>query len=173
MALMILFTQWISLYAHAVLHFRLGQAQFLMSLYSIGSICGVLVLYLLLKHHVHEILLLLGLNLTAFLALLLIFLNHSIIVIGSCAVIFGFCAAGGVMQTGLTLFMQIYPHRRGLITGIFYFFGSIASFTIPIITGWLSKQSIRAAFGFDLVIGLVGIGLVLLVQLAMKTRKEG
>ena len=61
------------------------------------------------------------------------------------------------MQTGLTIFMKLYPTHRGMITGVFYFFGSIASFTVPIITGMLSDISMAAVMAGDLV--MAGIDL--------------
>ncbi|WP_429971111.1 MFS transporter [Fructilactobacillus sp. Tb1] len=164
MALMILFTQWITLYAKSVLHLSAMMSHFLLSLYSIGSITGVLTLYFLLKLKLPENKLMLVLNVLAVTALFTILVSGNVVLIELACIIFGFSAAGGVMQTGLTLFMKLYPTHRGTITGSFYFFGSLASFTIPIITGYLSKHSIANAFRFDLVIGLIGLALVVLVM---------
>lgn len=72
------------------------------------------------------------------------------------------------MQTGLNAFMDLYPEGKGLATGVFYFFGAIASFTIPIITGVLSDASIQLAFGSDLFIGLLATGLALAINWALK-----
>lgn len=164
MALMILFTQWITLYAQKVLHFTEVMSHFLLSLYSVGSIIGVLTLFCLLKMKFSENKLMLTLNVLAIAALLTILETNNVFLIEVACVIFGFSAAGGVMQTGLTLFMKLYPTHRGTITGSFYFFGSLASFTIPIITGWLSKDSIANAFRFDFIIGMLGLGLVVIMM---------
>ena len=54
MALMIWFTQWITMFAQQTMHMSDGAAHFLLSLYSIGSITGVLVLFALLGRNVKE-----------------------------------------------------------------------------------------------------------------------
>lgn len=166
MALMIWFTQWITLFAQRNLQLTTTNAHFLMSLYSIGSILGVGLLFVLLNRPGHERTILVIFNLIASLALLgLLALGSHPLIAAACALIFGMSAAGGIMQTGLTLFMHLLPNRSGLVTSCFYFFGSLASFTVPLITGHLAKASIRLAFGGDLVIGclatLVCLGLCL------------
>lgn len=62
MALMIWFTQWITMFAQQTMHMSDGAAHFLLSLYSIGSITGVLVLFALLGRNVKESRLLLIVN---------------------------------------------------------------------------------------------------------------
>ena len=49
------------------------------------------------------------------------------------AFVIGF-AAGGVLQLGATIMAMSFPNGKGKATGIFYTAGSIASFTIPLIT---------------------------------------
>lgn len=169
MALMIWFTQWITLFAQKSLNFGNLAAHTLMSLYSTGSIIGVIVLFILLKRNVNELKLLVSLNLLAVLSLLLIVVAGQNLVIANVAsLVFGFSAASGVMQTGLTVFMNMFPEHRGMITGIYYFFGSVASFTVPLITGVLSANSISLAFSTDLVIGVIAV--VLMVALAALQR---
>ncbi|WP_395318071.1 MFS transporter [Fructilactobacillus frigidiflavus] len=171
MAVMILFTQWITLYAKDVLQMTEVMSHFLLSLYSIGSITGVLVLFCLLKMKLPENKLMLVLNILAVTSLLTILVTSNVFLIEVACVVFGFSAAGGVMQTGLTLFMKLYPTHRGAITGSFYFFGSLASFTIPIITGWLSKNSIANAFRFDFVIGILGLVLVIIMMFCSRRER--
>ncbi|WP_413627507.1 MFS transporter [Fructilactobacillus vespulae] len=170
MALMILFTQWITLYAQNYLNMSDLSAHFLLSLYSIGSIMGVIVLYFLLKIKISEINLMFLLNLLAVLSLTTIMFGNNNFFIKVACLLFGFAAAGGVMQTGLTFFMKLYPTRRGTITGSFYFFGSLASFSVPIITGFLAKTSVVKAFSLDLGIGI--IGLIIVIVLLLCSRKE-
>lgn len=171
MALMIWFTQWISLYAKESLNLGITQSQLMMSLYSVGSITGVLVLFFLLQKVKRKLNLMLALNGGALLALVALLLIPNLLAIQVASLLFGFCAAGGVMQTGLTVFMDLFPKHRGLVTGIYYFFGSIASFTVPLITGLLSDQGIATAFRGDLVIAAVGLVIVGLLRLT--ARKEG
>ncbi|USS88275.1 MFS transporter [Fructilactobacillus hinvesii] len=173
MAVMIWFTQWITLFAQQGLHFSAGLSHLLLSLYSIGSITGVLVLYCLLKRQVAEKLLLVLLNLGALGALFLVSWGHQPLLVSLGSIIFGFCAAGGVMQTGLTLFMKLYPRHRGLVTGFFYFCGSLASLLVPLISGRISQTSIQQAFTADVVVALGGLFLTGAIFCLLRQAKEG
>ncbi|WP_302117101.1 MFS transporter [uncultured Limosilactobacillus sp.] len=171
MAVMIWFTQWITLFAQKSLGYGNLTAHTLLSLYSVGSIIGVITLFILLKRNINEMTLLISLNLVAVIALLIILIEgNNINLVSIASLVFGFSAAGGIMQTGLTVFMNLYPHHRGMVTGAFYFFGSIASFTVPLITGVLSTHSIQLAFAGDLTVALSGT--VLMVVLALLNVKE-
>lgn len=170
MALMIWFTQWITMFAQQTLHMSNGAAHFLLSLYSIGSITGVLVLFALLGHNVKESHLLLVVNMIALVSLLVIMQSEQSLLMQIASFTFGLSAASGIMQTGLTIFMKLYPTHRGMITGVFYFFGSIASFTVPIITGMLSDINMAAVMAGDLV--MAGIG-ILVATIVMAAEKKG
>ncbi|USS84511.1 MFS transporter [Fructilactobacillus myrtifloralis] len=172
MAVMIWFTQWITLFAERQLHFSTDLSHWLLSLYSIGSIIGVLALYGYLKRERSEKWLLIGFNLGTLVALLLVVFGTVPLVVEIGSWLFGVCAASGVMQLGLTWFMNLYPHRRGLVTGTFYFFGSLASLLVPLLSGWLSKTSLQLAFSANLLIALLGICLAVGATGAIKLRKD-
>ena len=71
------------------------------------------------------------------------------------------------MQIALNVLLKMFPEHKGVITGTYFTFGSIATFTIPIATGLLSKTSIQSVMNFDVLIGLVGTGLVVVTALAI------
>lgn len=172
MALMIWYTQWVTLYGKNSLNFTVMQSHFLLSLYSIGSIIGVLLLFILLGRNVSETKMMVIMNVIATAALIAMTLSTNLLISEISSFLFGFSAASGVMQAALTAFMRLYPTRRGLVTGIFYFFGSIASFTVPIITGSLSKQSIALAFSSDIAIGILSVVIVVLIAILYKLNKK-
>lgn len=173
MALMIWFTQWITLFTQRAFNFGNLAAHTVLSCYSIGSMAGVIALFFLLKHNANELVLLVGLNLTAVCALAVILLaGQNVLVANAAAFVFGLSAASGVMQTGLTVFMNMFPQHRGMITGIFYFFGSIASFTVPLITGVLSTSSITLTFGGDILVGIIGTLLMIALACLQKGQKR-
>lgn len=172
MALMILYTQWISLFVTQTFGYHQVLAHLLLSLYSIGSITGVLVIFVLLQRGMAETKLLIGMNVGSLLALAVVCFSNLSWLSMLAALVFGFTAAGGIMQVGLNLFIKLYPHVKGGVTGLFFTFGSVASFTIPLITGWLSKQSIAAAMRFDLVIGALGLVLVIIAVWALRPVKS-
>lgn len=167
MALMIWFTQWITLFGQeqglsaAVSHLEL-------SLYSAGSIIGVIMLFSLLGRGVSDKKLMVAMNLGATAMIAVLLASKNPIVCELACLVFGLTAASGVMQTGLNAFMRLYPARKGLATGVFYFFGALASFTVPIITGVLSDAGVKAAFGGDLMVGLAASCLTLTISLLLK-----
>lgn len=167
MALMILYIQWITLYATQELQMNNVAAHFLLSLYSIGSITGVLLIFWLLRSGFSELTLLLGLNCGSLVALLLLCFIHVSWLAEIASLLFGLTAASGVMQIGLNIFLRLAPERKGLTTGIFFTLGSLASFSIPVITGWLSQQGVAAALEFNLIISLCGLLLALSIRLAL------
>lgn len=167
MALMIVYTQWISLYAEKQLHFSNLQAHLLLSLYSIGSIIGVIIVFLLLRKHLAETVLLILLNCLSLISLLVVNFTNNSLLVSIASLVFGMSAAGGIMQTGLNLFLKLFSKHKGLITGIFFTFGSLASFSIPLITGWLSKNTIRAVLEFDLLMALIGLLLSVGVRIVL------
>lgn len=172
MALMLIFTQWITLYGSNVLNFNAITSHFLLSLYSIGSISGVLVLSFILKNRSCEETMVVILNLLTLFSLLVISVSTNALIVELASFLFGFSAAGGVMQTGLTIFMKLFPKHRGAITGLFYFFGSIASLTVPLVTGFLSTKGIKSAFDFSLLVALVSTIFVITVMVMMNKKKE-
>lgn len=171
MALMILFTQWITLFAKQELGYSSLMAHALLSLYSIGSISGVLVIFVLLKVRIAETRILVIMNVLSLIAVLTIS-NSSVLWVSSIAAfVFGFSAAGGVLQVALNLLLKMFPRHKGVITGTYFTFGSIATFTVPIVTGWLSKSDLHAVMNFDVLIGLAGTGLVIITAAALGSGK--
>lgn len=156
MALMILYTQWVTLYGIDTLHMSNMEAHLLLSLYSVGSITGVLLIYFILKRSlINQVTLIVGLNGLSFLFLLLICFARNPMLVSISSFAFGMAAAGGVMQAGLNIFISLFPHAKGRVTGIFFSFGSIASFTVPIITGRLSEISSATALRADIIVALI------------------
>lgn len=169
MAIMILFTQWISLFATKDLGYSSLVSHGLLSLYSIGSISGVVVMFILLKLKFVETKLLVVMNTISLIAILTVANASSVILTSIACFTFGFTAAGGVLQVALNVLLKMFPTHKGVITGTYMTFGSIATFTIPIVTGVLSQISIQSVMNFDVLIGLVGTVLVVVTAMAIGT----
>ncbi|KRM32840.1 MFS family major facilitator transporter [Agrilactobacillus composti DSM 18527 = JCM 14202] len=166
-----LVSQWLTKYGQAVLNMNTAHARYLVSIYSVGSIVGVLVSALLTgRLHMRSTNLMLISTFVSFMTLMAIsfILTPVVLTVGSFLI--GFSAAGGVMQIGLTIMSELFPHRKGLVTGIYYTAGSISSFTIPIITGYLFKISIHSIMVFDCVIA--AIGFLLGIIIFFNTKKQ-
>lgn len=106
----------------------------------------------------------------SFLSLLVVTLWPTSLFVTIFAFVFGFFAAGGVLQLGLTLLAAQFPSAKGKATGIYYSAGSISNFTIPLITAWIARNdSILSIFRFDVVIAAVGV--VLACFIAWRSRR--
>lgn len=169
MAIMILFTQWISMFATNNLGYSSLVSHGLLSLYSIGSISGVIFNFILLKMKMSETKLLVAMNALSLLAIFVVSHSATVLVTFIAAFAFGFTAAGGVMQVALNVLLKMFPKHKGIITGTYFTFGSIATFTIPIVTGWLSKTNIQLVMNFDVMIELVGTILVVLAAVSLSS----
>ncbi|WEV71325.1 MFS transporter [Lactobacillus sp. ESL0785] len=172
MALMIWFTQWISIYGTRFLHYSNIISHGLMSSYSVGSMLGVITLYLLSRKKVNNTKLLVICNSLALLALTIILINKQTVIITLACMTFGFGSAGGAMQLGLTVLMNLHPKHRGLMTSLYYFFGSLASISVPIISGQLFKSSTYLALGSDIIIAFLAVLLVFTIAIMLKPNRE-
>lgn len=166
-----LVSQWLTKYGQAVLDMNTAHARYLVSIYSVGSIVGVLISALLTGGlHIRSTNLMVISTFISFATLMAIsfILTPTVLFVGSFLI--GLSAAGGVMQIGLTIMSELFPDRKGLVTGIYYTAGSISSFTIPIITGYLFKISVRSIMFFDCFIA--AIGLIIGITIFFNTRKQ-
>ncbi|RRK10177.1 MFS transporter [Lactiplantibacillus garii] len=172
-----LVSQWLSQYGAKVAGMGDASSRALISYYSVGSIVCVLVTAALAKRAVKEIQFLGVYTLISFVSLLLMYLFPTAIMCSIMSFVVGFSAAGGVMQLGLTVMSTFFPSGKGTITGAFYTAGSIASFTIPLVTGMMSTN-LANIFLFDVIIALVGFVLAVLItvryyHLFGKTNQKG
>ena len=168
MATFWLVSQWLAQYGMSVAGLSWDSALRLLSLYTLGSLCGVLVTALLADKRVRSATLLPWYNAVSVLALLAVCLWPGPLMVRGFALVFGFSAAGGVVQLGLGLMAQRFPDARGKATGIYYSAGSIATFTVPLVAAHLSLSGIASIMWFDLL--LAGIGLVLALLISLRQR---
>lgn len=157
MATFYLISQWMTEYGRAVINLNMTHARLLVSLYSIGSIIGVLITVLLVERLIKPIWFMVFDTIASLLILFAISAipTFSVATVGSFLI--GITAAGGVMQIGLTEMGKLFPAEKGKITGIYYTASGLASFTIPVITGIISKNSVHNILWFDVIIALVGV----------------
>lgn len=168
MATFYLISQWLTQYGLLVVKLNLVNARMLVSIYSIGSILGVIVTVILVGRFIKPVWFMLGDTIVSFLDLCImaLFPVHSVMLIGS--FIIGCSAASGVMQIGLTIMGDVFPKYKGRVTGIYYTTSALASFTIPVFTGILSKTSVHSIMWFDAFIALAGVLCSILVMHFLK-----
>ncbi|STI46791.1 major facilitator superfamily protein [Escherichia coli] len=135
-----------------------------------GSLLCVFITAPLIRNTVRPTTLLMLYTFISFIALFTVCLHPTFYVVIIFAFVIGFTSAGGVVQIGLTLMAERFPYAKGKATGIYYSAGSIATFTIPLITAHLSQRSIADIMWFDTAIAAIGFLLALFIGL--RSRKE-
>ncbi|MGX7419785.1 MFS transporter [Carnobacterium gallinarum] len=160
-----LVSQWLSKYGSEIAGMGDTGSRALISYYSIGSLACVFLTSALVKKQFKPIQFLVIYTFVSFASLLVLWMFPTPLVCIVSAFVIGFSAAGGVMQLGLTVMAEMFPAGKGTVTGIFYTAGSIASFTIPLITGQLSKTNIADIILLDVGIAFVGFVLAIIIYL--------
>ncbi|ETY72966.1 MFS transporter [Lactiplantibacillus fabifermentans] len=163
MATFYLVSQWLTKYGTSVVHLNLVHARMLVSIYSVGSILGVVVTALLVERVLKPVWFMLLDTVVSLAALLAITMIPAWHVAMISSFIIGCSAAGGVMQLGLTIMSETFPGAKGRITGIYYTASGLASFTIPVFTAWISQVGIHQIMWFDVLIAAVGVVCSLIV----------
>ena len=170
-----LISQWLTKYGVAVAHMPDLAARSLMSYYSIGSLACVFFTAFITKKGVRPITLLVVYTLISTLAIGGLYYYPSASLAPILSAVVGFSAAGGVMQLGLVMMTEMFPKGKGTMTGIFYTTGSIASFTIPVVTGYMADSGINSIMGLDAAIALAGFIVACIIYVrynsVMKNRK--
>ena len=170
-----LISQWLTKYGVAVAQMPDLAARSLMSYYSIGSLACVFFTAFITKKGVRPITLLVVYTLISTLAIGGLYCYPSASLAPILSAVVGFSAAGGVMQLGLVMMTEMFPKGKGTMTGIFYTTGSIASFTIPVVTGYMADSGINSIMGLDAAIALAGFIVACIIYVrynsVMKNRK--
>lgn len=164
MATFYLVSQWLTQYGMNV-GLDMTHARMLVSIYSVGSIVGVVTTAILVERVIKPTWFMLFDTTFSFIALLTIVLFTNDLVMNLASFVIGCTAAGGVMQIGLTLMGDLFPTAKGRITGIYYTASGLASFSIPVVTALISKTSVVNIMWFDVAIAVVGILCSLIVLL--------
>ncbi|MCU6172808.1 MFS transporter [Citrobacter cronae] len=163
MATFYLVSQWLAQYGQFVAGMPYTLSIKLLSIYTCGSLLCVLITAPLARKAERATSLLMLYTFISFIALLIVCLHPTPYVVIAFAFVIGFSSAGGVVQIGLTLMAARFPYAKGKATGIYYSAGSIATFTIPLITARISETSIAHIMWFDTGIAAVGFLLALFI----------
>lgn len=163
MATFYLVSQWLAQYGQFVAGIPYESAIKLLSIYTAGSLTCVFVTATFVKNVINSAVAMILYTGISMISLLIVCMFPTPMVVTGFAFVIGFSAAGGVLQLGATIMAMSFPKGKGKATGIFYTAGSIASFTIPLITAKLSKISIASIMWFDLIIAIIGFVIALYI----------
>ncbi|HHR5661228.1 TPA: MFS transporter [Klebsiella aerogenes] len=163
MATFYLVSQWLAQYGQFVVGMPYASAIKLLSIYTVGSLVCVFVTAAFVKEVFSSAVTMIIYTCLSMVSLLLVCLFPTPVMVTGFAFVIGFSAAGGVLQLGATIMAMSFPNGKGKATGIFYTEGSIASFTIPLITAKLSQISIASIMWFDFLIAVIGFVIALYI----------
>ena len=163
MATFYLVSQWLAQYGQFVVGLPYASAIKLLSIYTVGSLVCVFVTAAFVKEVFSSAVAMIIYTGLSMVSLLLVCLFPTPMMVTGFAFVIGFAAAGGVLQLGATIMAMSFPNGKGKATGIFYPAGSIASFTIPLITAKLSQISIASIMWFDFAIAVIGFVIALYI----------
>ncbi len=163
MATFYLVSQWLAQYGQFVVGLPYASAIKLLSIYTVGSLVCVFVTAAFVKEVFSSAIAMIIYTGLSMISLLLVCLFPTPMMVTGFAFVIGFAAAGGVLQLGATIMAMSFPNGKGKATGIFYTAGSIASFTIPLITAKLSQISIASIMWFDFLIAVIGFVIALYI----------
>ncbi len=163
MATFYLVSQWLAQYGQFVAGIPYESAIKLLSIYTAGSLSCVFVTATFVKNVINSAVAMILYTGISMISLLVVCMFPTPMIVTGFAFVIGFSAAGGVLQLGATIMAMSFPKGKGKATGIFYTAGSIASFTIPLITAKLSKISIASIMWFDLIIAIIGFVIALYI----------
>ena len=162
MWLMIHFTQWITRYFSIVQSFSTTNSHLLMSFYSMGSLTGVGLLFLITNQRwVREAILLVITALGTIVGLIIVIMSHGMLSASIGCFLFGMSAAGGALQLGLSQLLAGNATFAGRLTGLYFFFGSIAFFLMPIITGYFATKHLAGIMVSLLAVAGLNLGIVI------------
>jgi len=133
------------------------------SYYSIGSLLCVFLFALLLKRLVRPVWANVFNSGLAVVAGVVIYLFPSSLVCNVGAFIIGFSAAGGILQLGVAVMAEFFPKSKARVTSVYMMMGGLANFIIPLITGYLSKFSLRYIILLDIAFAVVAFVAALIV----------
>lgn len=156
---------WITIYAREVAKLSETTAQSLMSFYSTGAVIAVAVTALLVQKFVRPVRMLVIYPALAAAAMTVLMICPTEIVCRTMAFAIGCFAGGGVLQLAAAAIVEFFPEKKGTVTGMVFTASGVAMFLGPIITGFVSKTSVRYVLVYDIAVTLLGILLAVVVNI--------
>lgn len=160
---------WLPKFSSAVAGMSDTAAAQTISYYAIGTLASVLLTSILVKSLIRPVYVVFVYPMLSAIMLFVLFLYPSPMLCMIGGFVLGFTAAGGVLQLALTTMAEFFPSGKGKVLGIFFTSSSIATFSIPVFTGIISKTSIANIILFDAFIATLGAVLALVIIYRYRT----
>lgn len=154
---------WLPKFSESVAMMSPSASAQTISYYAIGTLASVILTSILVKSWIRPVYIVFVYPCLSAIMLFVLFLFPSPTLCIAGGFILGFTAAGGVLQLALTTMSEFYPEGKGKVLGIFFTSSSLATFSIPVVTGIISKTSIANIILFDAFIAVLGAILALVI----------
>ncbi|KES18676.1 Major Facilitator Superfamily [Gilliamella apicola SCGC AB-598-I20] len=154
---------WLPKFSESVAMMSPSASAQTISYYAIGTLASVILTSILVKSWIRPVYIVFVYPCLSAIMLFVLFLFPSPTLCIAGGFILGFTAAGGVLQLALTTMSEFYPEGKGKVLGIFFTSSSLATFSIPVVTGIISKTSIANIILFDAFIAVLGAILALMI----------
>lgn len=156
-----IYITWIPSFAQHAIEMAEADSLVLVSAYSIFSFISVFCTSFIVNHGINVPIFMICCTTVTGLALLLMIVMPSLYTVILSTFVVGFFAAGGIWQLGLTILLEFFPFKRGVITSYYSLATSIAVMGLPYLTGILAEHSLNNVF--IMMIGLAFLGSTCLV----------
>lgn len=154
---------WLPKFSMSAANMSESAAAQTISYYAIGTLASVILTSILVKSWIRPVYIVFVYPSLSAIMLFALYLYPSSLLCMAGGFILGFTAAGGVLQLALTTMSEFYPKGKGKVLGIFFTSSSLATFSIPVITGIISETSIANIILFDGFIAVLGAILALVI----------
>lgn len=176
MAIMYAAQQYIKRFGIAYIGMSEMDSSVLTSIYTLGSLVAVVFWAIMMGKLGWRPLKVLMIDAVgAVIAFALITLVQDVFIIQVGSFLVGFFAAGGALQTGLSLRQELFPGSKGRNTGVYYTFMGAASYTIPLIastfTSSLETESEAVLRLMLLNLGFSIVGLLMIIYLTIQYKR--
>lgn len=157
---------WLPKFSQEIANMSEAAAVQTISYYASGSLASVIFTSILVKSWVRPVYIVFVYPCLSAIMLFELYLFPSPLLCMVGGFILGFTAAGGVLQLALTTMSEFYPKGKGKVLGIFFTSSSLATSSIPVFTGIISKTSIANIILFDAFIAVLGaiLGLIIIMR---------
>lgn len=164
------FILWIPSFAELAIQIKSHDSLVFVSIYSMCSFISVFLTSALVKKGINIPLFIIVCIAITGLSLLYMILFpslFSIIVASGCV---GLFSAGGIWQLGLSILLEFFPHRKGIVTSCYSLATALSVMGTPYFTGLLAEKSMDLVFIYVIILSVVGCFTMMIVN---KRYKEG
>lgn len=157
------FIMWIPLFSEKFTHLDSKDSLVFVSVYSVCSFVSVFLTSYIVKKGINIPKFMLMCLVTTGVALAYMLINPGLISIIIACVSVGIFAAGGIWQLGLSILLEFFPSRKGLVTSNYSLATSFSVMLSPYLTGLFAEMNMYVVFLYIIILIMIGILALLVV----------